>query len=194
MALSLCPARVSGPSEISPCIWGFHSFIWSFVCREWFSHSEKQLWTEIHVAFAGKSSQANPAQEGRVGQSPAVSDLCSRDKSSTSVGPGHVWVPVPGPRMAWASEHAQGWALQPLPGHSIITPKSPPWLLGPPSGSGILSSEPTQGSCTPSQRCSPVVSVLEKDPRVAESPAKPGQGWEVGQEIPGQGCPTALGV
>lgn len=27
-----------------------------------------------------------------------------------------------------------------------------------------------------------------------DSPAKPGQGWEVGQEIPGQGCPPALGA
>lgn len=92
-----------------------------------------------------------------------------RGKSSASAGPGQTLSPVPGPRRAWASEHAQGWApaaLNPRPG----------CLTLPTPGSGILPSEPTQGSRTPSQRCSPAVSVLEMDPGVGESPAKPGQG------------------
>lgn len=89
MALSLFPARVSGPSsEVSPCIWGFHPLLWSFVCREWFGHSDKS-------GFRQKSKsplQENPARltlarEGERGRA----QLCPTPALGTNPAPAGPW-------------------------------------------------------------------------------------------------------
>lgn len=156
--------------------------IWGFVCREWFGHSDQS-------GFRQKSKmplQENPARPTLEAAAEHGEGEPGRDQRAPTSAPGEIQRQRgPWPSSGTGARTTEGLGLRACTRLGSCSPKSPPWLPDPTPGSGILPSEPTQGSRTPSQRCSPAVSVLEMDPGVGESPAKPEQGREVGQETTG---------